>query len=198
MCIDHHVSNDAFQRPITSPNASSTSELVYTLLDDEKISKACAEALYMGIAHDTGVFQYFVPRRKPVLEAAAQLLEKESMEVKSSKKPILRKLISKIRFLEEHFWKVCWFWKNKLWSLWYPEKRWNFFRRCQVIWKELWHSCVRPEAWRWRYSYMKLIHRNIKSVLRSKGKVNVSRIAQYFGGGGHVRAAGVRCQRLGT
>ena len=30
-----------------------------------------------------------------------------------------------------------------------------------------------------------------KVSLRSKGKVNVSSIAQYFGGGGHVRAAGV-------
>ena len=27
--------------------------------------------------------------------------------------------------------------------------------------------------------------------LRSKGKVDVSQIAQYYGGGGHVRAAGV-------
>jgi phosphoesterase RecJ-like protein len=27
--------------------------------------------------------------------------------------------------------------------------------------------------------------------MRSKGKVDVARIATYFGGGGHVRAAGV-------
>ena len=33
--------------------------------------------------------------------------------------------------------------------------------------------------------------REYKVSLRSKGKVNVSSIAQYFGGGGHVRAAGV-------
>ena len=32
--------------------------------------------------------------------------------------------------------------------------------------------------------------REYKVSLRSKGKVNVSSIAQYFGGGGHVRAAG--------
>ena len=30
-----------------------------------------------------------------------------------------------------------------------------------------------------------------KVSLRSKGRVNVSEIAQFFGGGGHVRAAGV-------
>ena len=40
------------------PNASSASELVYELIDPEKIDKSIAEALYMGITHDTGVFQY--------------------------------------------------------------------------------------------------------------------------------------------
>jgi phosphoesterase RecJ-like protein len=33
----------------------------------------------------------------------------------------------------------------------------------------------------------------IRCSLRSKGKVNVSKIAQEFGGGGHVTAAGFRC-----
>ena len=76
VCIDHHVSNDAFaELNYIRPEASSTSELVYTLLEDEKISKACAEALYMGIAHDTGVFQYSCTSPE-TMEAAAQLLIK--------------------------------------------------------------------------------------------------------------------------
>ena len=58
-CIDHHVSNEAFaDYNEIIPDASSTSELVYRLIDKDKISLHCAEALYMGIAHDTGVFQY--------------------------------------------------------------------------------------------------------------------------------------------
>ena len=59
VCIDHHISNESFaDLNYIVPDASSTSELVVTLLDEEKISKESAEALYMGIAHDTGVFQY--------------------------------------------------------------------------------------------------------------------------------------------
>ena len=70
------MSNDAFaELNYIRPEASSTSELVYTLLEDEKISKACAEALYMGIAHDTGVFQYSCTSPE-TMEAAAQLLRK--------------------------------------------------------------------------------------------------------------------------
>lgn len=38
---------------------------------------------------------------------------------------------------------------------------------------------------------MKLLHQTFKVSLRSKERVDVSRIAKYFGGGGHVRAAGV-------
>ena len=40
------------------PDASSTSELIYDLLEKERITKEIAEALYLGIVHDTGVFQY--------------------------------------------------------------------------------------------------------------------------------------------
>lgn len=59
VCIDHHISNESFaDLNYIVPDASSTSELVVTLLDEEKISKESAEALYMGIAHDTGVFRY--------------------------------------------------------------------------------------------------------------------------------------------
>lgn len=76
LCIDHHVSNEAFADiNYIVPDASSTSELVFTLLDREKISKACAEALYMGIAHDTGVFQYSCTSPE-TMEIAAELMRK--------------------------------------------------------------------------------------------------------------------------
>ena len=58
-CIDHHISNKGFaEHNYVVPEASSTSELVYNLLEEEKISDEVAKALYLGIVHDTGVFQY--------------------------------------------------------------------------------------------------------------------------------------------
>ena len=76
MCIDHHVSNEAFADiNYIEPDASSTSELVYRLMEKEKISKQSAEALYMGIAHDTGIFQYSCTAPE-TMEAAAELLRK--------------------------------------------------------------------------------------------------------------------------
>ena len=59
ICVDHHISNHGFgDVQFIEPAASSTSELIYLLLDDAELSVSAAKALYMGIAHDTGVFQY--------------------------------------------------------------------------------------------------------------------------------------------
>ena len=76
VCIDHHISNESFaDLNYIVPDASSTSELVVTLLDEEKISKESAEALYMGIAHDTGVFRYSCTSPE-TMENAAKLMRK--------------------------------------------------------------------------------------------------------------------------
>ena len=76
LCIDHHISNEAFaDYNYIVPDASSTSELIFTLLEKEKISKAVAEALYMGIVHDTGVFQYSCTSPE-TMEIAAELMRK--------------------------------------------------------------------------------------------------------------------------
>ncbi|MNZ96379.1 Bifunctional oligoribonuclease and PAP phosphatase NrnA [compost metagenome] len=41
----------------------------------------------------------------------------------------------------------------------------------------------------------KVINENaVKVSLRSAGKVDVARVAQSFGGGGHIRAAGARIE----
>ena len=74
--MDHHISNIGFADVNhIVPEASSTSELVYGLLDEEKISQNVAEALYLGIVHDTGVFQYSCAGPE-TFRVAANLLEK--------------------------------------------------------------------------------------------------------------------------
>lgn len=58
-CIDHHESNLSFAEDnYIFPEASSTCELVYELLEKGRVTKEIAECLYTGMVHDTGVFQY--------------------------------------------------------------------------------------------------------------------------------------------
>ena len=65
LCIDHHRTNTGFaEQNYIIPDASSCSEVLYTLLDEAKISREAAECLYTGIVHDTGVFKYNSTTRK--------------------------------------------------------------------------------------------------------------------------------------
>lgn len=55
-------------------SASSTCEVLYGLLDQDKIGKAVAECLYTGIVHDTGVFKYSNTSRR-TMEIAGYLMD---------------------------------------------------------------------------------------------------------------------------
>ncbi len=57
--IDHHKTNEFFgDINIVEPEASSASEVLFRMLDFEKISLKTATSIYLGIVHDTGVFKY--------------------------------------------------------------------------------------------------------------------------------------------
>lgn len=59
LCIDHHVSNRGMANVnVIESGASSCAEVLFGLLEKEKISKKTAECLYTGIVHDTGVFKF--------------------------------------------------------------------------------------------------------------------------------------------
>ena len=49
LCIDHHITNTGFAgENWIDAQASSTSELAYQMMEEERISRETAEALYMG------------------------------------------------------------------------------------------------------------------------------------------------------
>lgn len=59
VCIDHHENGTVeAEFSFVRPEVGSCAEVLFELLEEEKLDRAVAEALYMGIIHDTGVFQY--------------------------------------------------------------------------------------------------------------------------------------------
>lgn len=191
LCIDHHVSNDAFaDNNYIVPDASSTSELVYRLLDEKKITKQVAEALYMGIVHDTGVFQY-------------SCTSPETMEIAAS---LMRKGINGSEIIDKTYYEKTYI-QNQILGRALLESMLIMDKQCIV-------SVIRQRSMEFFQAEPSDLEgivsqlRQTKGVevaiflhemqpqlfkvsLRSKGKVDVSEIAKYFGGGGHVRAAGV-------
>lgn len=75
LCIDHHRTNGGFaEENHILPGASSCSEVLYGLLREEAISRETAECLYTGIVHDTGVFKFNSTTRR-TMEIAGNLME---------------------------------------------------------------------------------------------------------------------------
>lgn len=97
VCIDHHVTNSGLcEVNHILADASSTCEVLYGLLEDEKIQKDCAEALYTGIVHDTGVFQYSNTSPE-TMRIAANLMERAFHFLISWMEVFIRKLMFRIR-----------------------------------------------------------------------------------------------------
>ncbi|MCI8321953.1 MAG: bifunctional oligoribonuclease/PAP phosphatase NrnA [Dorea sp.] len=190
LCIDHHVSNPGFaQENHIVPDASSTSELVYYLLDKERVGLETAEALYVGLSHDTGVFQYSCTAPS-TLRAAAELLEIGVDAPKLIRETFYEKSYAQHQVLGRALLESILFLDGKCIASYIREREMKFFgvdrsdldgiasqlRNTKGVEVAIFMDEIRPNVY--------------KVSLRSGELVDVSVIARYFGGGGHRRAAG--------
>lgn len=188
--IDHHISNQGFaDEHLIISDASATAEIVLELIGKEQLNKAIAECLYLGIAHDTGVFQYSNASPK-TFRAVADLLETG---------------IDASRIIDETFYQKSYV-QNQLLGKTLLESELKLDGSVivgLVTRKDMENYGVTPKALDGIVSQLRytrgvevavfayeLAPGSYKISMRSNGKVNVSKIAGSFGGGGHVKAAG--------
>lgn len=194
--IDHHVSNRGCgDVNMVEPERSSTAELLYDLMEPEFIDEEIAKAVYIGIAHDTGVFR-FSNTSPRTLQIAAKLLnfgfdfsdliEKTYFEKTYVQTQIMgRAILESMRFMDNR----C------IFSV-VSRRMMEFY---QVGPKDLdgivnqLQSVKGVDCAIFMYEIGTLEY---KVSMRSNGSVNVAQVAVKFGGGGHVRAAG--CTMNGT
>lgn len=191
VCIDHHVSNEAFadQNHIV-PDASSTSELVFTLLDKEKISKEAAEALYMGIVHDTGVFQYSCTSPE-TMEIAAELMRKGINGSEIIDKTYYEKTYVQNQILGRALLESMLIMDKRCIVSVIRQRSMEFFQAQPADLEGIVSQLRQTKDVEVAIFLHEVEPQKYKVSLRSKNKVDVSVIAKHFGGGGHVRAAGV-------
>lgn len=194
--IDHHISNTGSgDVNIVEPERSSTAELLYDLMEPELVDAEIAKAIYIGIAHDTGVFRYSNTSAH-TLQIAAELLkfgfdfsaliEETFFEKTYVQTQIMgRAILESVRFMDDR----C------IVSM-VSRRMMDFY---QVGPKDLDGIVNQLQGVRgvdcaiFMYETGTLEY---KVSMRSNGLVDVSRVAVKFGGGGHVRAAG--CTMNGT
>lgn len=194
--IDHHISNSGCgDINIIEPDASSTCEVVYGLLDEEKMDMEIAMALYLGIVHDTGVFRYSNTSPKTLQIAAKligfgfdfpKLIDETFYEKTYLQSQVVGRAVSEsVRFMDG---KCIFSAVDKEMMDFYgvePKDLDGVINQLRVV------QGIECAIFMYQTGSMEY-----KVSLRSNGKVNVSEIAVFFGGGGHVRAAG--CTMKGT
>ena len=195
-CIDHHISNQAFaEHNYIVPDASSTSELVYNLLDEEKISYEIAEALYMGIAHDTGVFQYSCAK-PDTFRVAAKLLEKGIDAPTIIDTTYYEKTYAQNKVIGHAVLKSQLLLGGKCIASYITKKEMGEFGVTSKDLEGIVSQLRITKGVEVAVFMYELEEGTFKVSLRSKRYANVSAVAQNFGGGGHIRAAG--CALQGT
>ncbi|MEA3513079.1 MAG: bifunctional oligoribonuclease/PAP phosphatase NrnA [Campylobacterota bacterium] len=190
--IDHHKSNDNFADiNIVDDKKASTAEVLYNLfeINDIKISKNTAICFYVGIYTDSIAFT--TPRTDAntfkivsklldigidVSYIADKLLRRDSL----AKYRVIPKILNTLELINE----------GKIATI-YLEDRWlnqtgATISECdEVVNMALNISIVEVVA------YFRIIDNMIRVSLRSKGDIDVSKIANNFNGGGHKNAAGL-------
>lgn len=190
ICIDHHISNESFaDMNLIDADASSTCEVLYRTLEDDRISKSTAECIYTGIVHDTGVFKYSCTSAQTML-IAGKMMEKaidysDIIDNSFYKKTYIQNQILGRALLES----VLFYDGKCIFSL-VTQREMDFYG---VTGRELGGIIEQlrlTEGVEVAIFLYQTDEDEYKVSLRSKKFIDVSRIASQFGGGGHIRAAG--------
>ena len=182
-CIDHHASNDGYaDYNYILPKASSASEVLYDLLDEELIDKSIAEPMYMGIAHDSGVFRFqsTTPKTMRIAANVNMILEETFFRKTYNQMMVTAKIQSEAVLALDG-------------KCIYGYCTSEMMEEYGVTTKDLdavVASIRNVDGVEVAMFLYQLSEDSYKVSLRSKNYVDVSKIAVENGGGGHVRAAG--------
>ncbi len=192
--IDHHVTHKPFATETIVIDAPATGEIVFDILKEwgVEITPAIADNLYMAIACDTGIFKYSSTTPKTHRVAA------ELMECGADFAAISRELFYKLSKEYLSLYKTALdrleiFADGKGCMLYLSEEDFTAANISEDNAGEivtLPNKIVGVETG----IYIRSRSDGLKVSLRSNEYVNVSEIAQEFGGGGHVRASGFTSQ----
>ena len=189
-CIDHHASNDGYaDYNYILPKASSASEVLYDLLDEDLIDKSIAEPMYMGIAHDSGVFRFQSTTPK-TMRIDANMIEKGVNVNMILEETFFRKTYNQMMVTAKIQSEAVLALDGKCI---YGYCTSEMMEEYGVTTKDLdavVASIRNVDGVEVAMFLYQLSEDSYKVSLRSKNYVDVSKIAVENGGGGHVRAAG--------
>lgn len=194
--IDHHISNKGCgDVNYIMPHVGSTCELIYDLVEKDKLDRDLAMAIYIGMIHDTGVFQYSNTTPDTLRKAAhlisfgfdfPRLIEETFYQKTYLQTQIMgRALMESIRFMEGR----C------IVSV-VDRRTMDFYNVDSGDFEGIVNQLRNIKGVDCAIFMYETGVLEYKVSLRSNEKIDVAKVASFFGGGGHMRAAG--CTMKGT
>ncbi len=194
--IDHHISNTGTcMLNYIVPTASSTSELIYDLTHDTYMDKELAQLLYLGIIHDTGVFQYSNTSPETMRKAGEligygfdfpRMIEETFYQKTYMQNQLLgRAVLESIRFMD-----------GRCIVSRIDKKTMDFYGAGPSDMEGIVNQLRNTKGVDCAIFMYQTGDLEYKVSLRTTEAVDAAKAAGFFGGGGHMRAAG--CSMKGT
>lgn len=195
--IDHHKTTESFADVNFVRTVGSTGEILYYLLKQLKITfdKDIATALYSAVASDTGCFLHS-NTTSDTHKIASSLLKHNIDLAKANYYLFKRRSLGQIKLQQIGLNHLRLFAENKVAIMYLEAKN---FKECNIGTNEsfgLVDMCINIEKVEIGILISEIKPNLFAVSIRGKGNVDVSKLAEVFGGGGHENAAG--CNIFGT
>lgn len=189
ICLDHHVTNSGYAQENFVLEASSASEVVYGFLDLDKISKETAECIYTGILHDTNVFKNS-NTTEHTMEVAGKMMSKGINFAKIIDESFYRKTYVQNQILGRALLESVVFLHGTCIFSVVRRRDMEFYGVESTDLDGIVDQMRITEGVEVAIFLYEIENHVFKVSMRSNNYVNVSKVAVYFGGGGHIRASG--------
>jgi phosphoesterase RecJ-like protein len=195
LCIDHHPSRDApWTHQILDEEACATAVMVYELTRrcGWQPDQAAAESIYVGLATDTGFFR-FNSTNSQAHAVAAELLALGVRPAKIYQAIYERNTPAYTRLLGHALSQLSLEANGALAAVHISRELIDDLDAEHVDTSEITTALLAMDAVQVALLFRELADGRIKVSLRSKGAVDVHKLASEFGGGGHRNASGIVC-----
>ena len=189
ICLDHHVTNSGYAQENFVLEAISASEVVYGFLDLDKISKETAECIYTGILHDTNVFKNS-NTTEHTMEVAGKMMSKGINFAKIIDESFYRKTYVQNQILGRALLESVVFLHGTCIFSVVRRRDMEFYGVESTDLDGIVDQMRITEGVEVAIFLYEIENHVFKVSMRSNNYVNVSKVAAYFGGGGHIRASG--------